>query len=1292
MNEGLSERSSLVEAPAGNGGGDAGRAAPYVPRMLLQHLAEDPDTPWWTSDGTAAFIDVSGFTKLSEALARKGREGAEHIADAIGGICESMLAVAYANGGSLLKFGGDALLLWFDGDRHEGRACRAAVQMRARLADVGRIAVDDTTITMRMAQGVHSGQFHFFAVGAAHTELLTAGPAWTRLVDIQHGAEPDQIAISAEAAARLPDECVGPPAGPGLLLLAEPPGPWEDVLLHQRPDLPPETIAHCLSSSIRAHVAAGGGSSEHRPVTIAFIRFEGTDERIALHGAEGTASALEQLLAAIDAACRTHDVTFLASDVDAEGGKIILTGGAPKVTGNDEERVLLALRKIVDGDLPLFVRIGVHRGTVFAGDIGPRHRRTYTVMGDHVNLTARLMAKAERGTIYATADVLERSKTLFQTTEIAPFAVKGKAEPVQAWSVGQAQSSRARQQTVQRLPLTGRNSELGVMRKAFASARAGQGRVIDIVGEHGVGKTRLLEALRDAAAGFRQLRATCEAYTAGKPYALWREILREHIGLGRDDADDSVIDRLREAVSTRAPDLVPWLPLIAAAFDVDLLPTPEIELLADANRRARLHESVGRFLEATITGSALIEIEDAHHIDEASGDLLAYLAGAIGTKPWLIAVSRRPAGGFAGLDAPTVVRIELKALAPQDALRMAQLATQQNPLPAHVLEIVAKRSGGNPQFLRDLLRTAIESGGVADLPDSAEAAAMAQIDALSPDDRAIVRRAAVFGLTFHPRMLAWFAEEGEGTVPPPEVWERLRELFDQEPDGYLRFRRSLLRDAAYAGLPYRVRRKLHATVAAHLEEELDYPDEAAGILSLHYFEAGDFERTWRYGTLAAVRAESAYAYVEAARLYMRALDAGRRADKIDAKEFADTQVAMGIAWFRSGEFQKAAEAFTAARPLLVQERLADARVMLKLAAIEEKLGNYREARRWTEQARDALAQIPGDEAARESARAAAWYATVLQAEGKTHDALDWAERTIAEAEPLGDAEALGDAYFVKGWAFGEMAKEGALELMQRSLEEHRRAGNLVRQAGVLMSLGVVCQWEGQWDEAMSYYQRGRDESAKIGDTVGAALARINVAEILTDRGEWVDAEAMLLETLPFWKTSQYHYYLAACLSLLGRVSLRRGRFDEALTRLQEAKANFLHVGAEQEVPAVDARIAECHVALHKPELALQLLAPMLDSASASTGVARIMPLITRVQGHALLQQGDTWGARDALDASLAAARERNDYFEATLTTLSLIELDRLEGVEPALDIVEESKGLLARLKIRAVPAVPLPAQ
>src|SRR4030095_10904869 len=137
--------------------------------------------------------------------------------------------------------------------------------------------------------------------------------------------------------------------------------------------------------------------------------------------------------------------------------------------------------------------------------------------------------------------------------------------------------------------------------------------------------------------------------------------------------------------------------------------------------------------------------------------------------------------------------------------------------------------------------------------------------------------------------------------------------------------------------------------------------------------------------------------------------------------------------------------------------------------------------------------------------------------------------------------------------------------------------NRARQADVLSTLGVLCQWVGQWDEALSYYERGRNEALKIGDTVGAALARINVAEILIDRGEWAEAEALLMETLPLWKASQYRYYLGGCLWFLGRVSLRLNRFDEALSRLEEARTNFQQVGAEEQVPAIDARIAECRV-------------------------------------------------------------------------------------------------------------------
>ncbi len=1270
----------------------AERASLYVARILQQHLVDDPADRCWTSDGTAALVDISGFTALSESLARKGREGAEQITELIGHIFELMLSVAYEGGGSLIKFGGDSLLLWFEREGHAARACRAMLLMRAVLSDIGPVELPDAKVTLKMSQGAHSGHFHFFAVGSFHLELLPVGPAWSRLVAIQRGASPDDIIVSAETAAPLPEECLGAPKGLGLLLSREPPGYTEKMPLKPRPRMPLETVAHCLAPSIRAHVLAGGGTAEHRPVTIAFIRFEGTDALIDQNGPAAAAEALHRVVRAVESAIEEQGVSFLASDVDADGGKLILTGGAPKVTGNDEERMLLALSKIVASDLPIPIRIGVHRGAVFAGDIGPAYRRTYTVMGDAVNLTARLMAKAEPGCIYATADVLDRSNTLFETIQLEPFTVKGKAEPVRAWSVGRAQSSKARQVSSQRLPLTGRTAEMGVIRKAFASARSGAGRLIEVLGDSGIGKTRLLEALRDAAAGLNKQHGTCEAYTSSTPYAVWRELLREYMSFGREDPEMVIAERLKEEVEKHAPDLAPWWPLIGIPFGLDIEATPEVAMLAENNRRAKMHESVARFLAAMMPKPQLIEIENAHHMDEASAELLSYLTGEIGVHPWLFAVARQGSRGFVAPQAETVVRLELKPLAPQDALRLAQLATQQTPLAAHVLEVVAARSGGNPQFLRDLLQKVVDSGGIADLPDSAEAATMAQIDSLSSEERAVVRHAAVFGLTFHPRMLAWFAGEEGFSAPALAVWARLADLFDEEPDGYMRFRRSLLRDAAYEGLPYKLRRRLHSLIAAHLEEEMDYPEDIANILSLHYFEAGEYQPAWRYARAAAKRAEGAYAYVEAARLYARALDAARQLSDVGAQELAAVHQGLGDAWYRAGEFRKASHAYTAARPLVANDPVAEAGLMFKLSRQEEKLGNYGDAMKWAEDGRNIVEGVPGPEAARQRARLSAWRATLLQFEGHPADALRQAQQTLLEAEAADDPEALGEAYFVMGWASGELQKDDAQQLMQRSLEAYKLAGNVVRQAAVLMTLGVVFQWAGRWDDALSYYAQGRDAFAKIGSAVNAALSRVNIAEILTDRGEWAEAEAVLLETLPLWRASEYHLYLAACLFLLGRVSLRLGRLEEALSRLEEAKANFLHVGAESEVPPVEARIAECRLAQGNLDAALELVRGMLASASESNGTGKVVPLLERIQGHALLQQGDLWAARDALEASLVAAREQRNLFEAALTMLSLIELDRLESVEPPIEMVSESRSLLANLKVRAVPPVPRPAQ
>ena len=634
--------------------------------------------------------------------------------------------------------------------------------------------------------------------------------------------------------------------------------------------------------------------------------------------------------------------------------------------------------------------------------------------------------------------------------------------------------------------------------------------------------------------------ATCEAYTSSIPYVVWRELLRETLGFGRDSPGADIVERIRAEVASKAPDLAPWLPLLAAVIDVEMDATPEVLQLAESNRRAKLHETVARFLEAVVPDKLLLEIDDAHHMDEASAELLAHLTGGLASRSWLVAVGRRASGsGFEAREAPEVVRIELKPLAPQDALRLAQLAAEKTPLPAHALEVVANRSGGNPQFLRDLVRSAIESGGVADLPESAEAATMTQIDTLPPDDRALVRRVAVFGHTFHPRMVSWLYNEEDGPAPDATALNRLGGLFDEEPDGYLRFRQTLLRDSAYQGLPFKLRRQLHSSVAAHIEEEMDFPEEAGAMLSLHYFEAGEFPPAWRYATAAAKRAEDVYAYVEAAGLYARALEAGGKIPDLPKFEIGRTHEALGDAWYKAGVYSKALDAYMASQELIAGEPLLEADLLLKLSHAEGRLGKYAEALRLADASRSRVLGLSGAEAARHVARASARCAKVLQLEGRTAEAVESAERAEKEAETADDPEALGDAYFVMGDAYGALSKEGARALFQRSLEAYQRAGNLESQAALLSDLGVVCQWEGSWDEALSYYEQGRDAALKIGSTVTAALARINVAEILIDRGEWAEAEGFLMGTLPFWKASQFRFFLAGCSMFLD-ASLRSG--------------------------------------------------------------------------------------------------------------------------------------------------------
>ncbi len=446
-------------------------------------------------------------------------------------------------------------------------------------------------------------------------------------------------------------------------------------------------------------------------------------------------------------------------------------------------------------------------------------------------------------------------------------------------------------------------------------------------------------------------------------------------------------------------------------------------------------------------GPAYVEIENAHHMDEASAELLSSLVPVSATKNGCLGwpgvrhrqVSRRRRP-------PTSSACELKPLAIPDALRMAELATKDTPLPKHVLEVVAERSGGNPQFLRDLLRFAIQSGGIVGLPDSAEAAALARIDALAPEDRAVVRRAAMFGLNFHPRMLAWFDGDEDPPPPPPETL--------RAPLGPVRRgRRRLFPVPPIAATGHGVRRaalQASATPArgrGHAHRSGGGPARGTRRhLSLHHAAAGAHEPAWRYSRIAAQRAENAYAFVEAAGLYSRAVEAGSKLPQIDRLEVGRAQEALGDAWRRAGEYQKALDAYIRAKEIVTGERLLEASLLLKFARMEETLGQYSEALRWVERVREALDGLQGIEVDRLNATANVWQATLLQAQGNTAEAMTWAELAAKQGEELDDPVVTAHAYLVLGWGYGVLGKEGAEAMMLKSLEADQRSGNRPRQA------------------------------------------------------------------------------------------------------------------------------------------------------------------------------------------------------------------------------------------------------
>jgi class 3 adenylate cyclase/tetratricopeptide (TPR) repeat protein len=1278
------------ENPVGGGSGGSGPAGgpsrsdplePYVPRLVVDWLRESPDDVVREVTGSLAFVDISGFTTLTERLARTGKVGAEELSDLLDRTFAKLLEVAYLDGAGLVKWGGDAVLLLFTGEDHAARACRAAYRMRACMRRIGRLETTAGRVTLRMSVGVHSGVFHFFLVGdpAIHRELLISGPAASLTAELEGVAAAGEVVISAETAAGLSDRSVGAAKGGGFLLASEPRLP--DLPIVPRPPLGDLDIASTIPEAIREHLLAAAGEAEHRQIAVAFVQFSGTDTLLAEQGPEALAAALDEMIRNVQEATSSHDVTFFETDINRDGGKVMLTAGAPRSADHDEERMLRAARRIMDhvGVLPL--RIGINRGGVFSGDFGPPFRRTYSVKGDAVNLAARVMGKALPGQVLATSAVVDRSRSLFDVEPLPPFLVKGKSDLVHALSIGALVGDRAEGEDAS--PMLGRAAEMSVLTAAMDAARARRGSLVELVGEPGIGKSRLIQELRSRAADVAVVTAVCDEFESATAYHPFRGLLRELLGIPQGADDALAVQRLHDRVAFNSPDLLPWLPLLGVVIDVPVPPTPATARLDERFRKTRLEEVTTQFLSVVLPTASMLVFEDVHLMDVASAELLERVVVDIAHQPWLLLVTRRDLDtGFRPSPGTGATSVRPGPLPTSEALEIVSAALSDSPLPPHQLAELVERAGGNPLFLRGLVLAARTGTDLAALPESVEALINSQIDRLPPDERTVLRYASVLGVDFREADLRAILA-GHALPTGRAALQRMANFLQPTGHGRFRFEHALIRDVAYEGMPYRRRQELHGRVGELIEGSAVDTDDVSELLSLHYFHAARLDKAWHYSRVAGERARSKYASAEAVQLLSRAVAVARQLPSLGSAERADVLESLGDAQTSLGSFRPALQSYRTARRLVAGDLLRATQMLRKEALVDQRLDRLPQAMgTLTRGLRMLDADADADAAAGRAVRGrraelAVWYAWCRVKQGRYQDAIGWATRAEADAEIAGDKAALAEAYdllLVVNLHLGRTPPKPYGTLALALFEE---LDDRYRQARSLNHLGFAAAVEGRGDDAAELYRRSHEAYVQAGDAMGAAVTNYNTGDLLIYQGRLAEAETVLSRVLPVFQALGTGEWTSSTRRELGRVAVRLGRVEEGQALLLQARADLLALGLKVEVVETDAALVEVALAAKEWETALDQADAALAQARALDAATAIR-LLLRHRAAALRALGRPEEARAALEQALVECEEEGQVdLGAVLTELASVA--REQG-DPAADAIErQGRESLTRL-------------
>jgi class 3 adenylate cyclase/tetratricopeptide (TPR) repeat protein len=1139
---------------------------------------------------------------------------------------------------------------------------------QAMLQQVAGFTAETPAGPVRLAMhiGLATGPVRRFVVGRPPYGRLDvlAGATVDRMAEAQHRASTGQVVVDEATAAALPASTTCP-LDEGFFLLNAVDAPASSDDSARALSLTAPQVRPWLAETLYRRLRAGRGAlaAELRLATPIFVNVSGLD-----YDADPDAGQkLHQYVVQAQEELAPYEGHLVAVTCGDKGTVLYVVFGAPIAHEDDPARAVgfaLALREAVQA-LPFVTaqRIGISLGRAYAGILGSAERCTYSALGDEVNTSARLMQAAQPGQILASGRVQDAAADRYAFRSLGRIALKGKEEAIPIFEPLAVREGRPDASAEE--PLVGRAAEQQAIGGVLDQVADGQGRVLLVQGEAGVGKSALVRQLLQQVhrLGWSVQVGSCLSYGQHIPYLPWRLILEEAYRLDPAWGGAERAAHLEEVVlSLPDPAGQPgyWqarFPLLAAALGLEVPDTPLTRSLEGELRRDntfQLLEALVRALAAS--GPAVVVLEDASWSDELSRQLIAYISRGLADLPLLLVLVQRPpdrgsVAATAWQDLAHHVTMTLSPLAGPIALDLAHQRLDAATIPPELETLLLEKTQGNPFFVEELLR-ALQEGGylqriehavqlrgdwqALQLPDTIEGVVRARLDRLPEEAHLTLKVSSVIGRTF---ALPLLGEVHPGHLPARALARQLDWLEEativvqEEPAPRWRyaFQHPILHEVTYGTLLFAQRRQLHGEIGGVLEAW--YAEDLLRVLDLlayHYARSAAREKAVHYLQRAAEKARREYANEVALGYYNQVLERLR-------PEEVDLRYDLLAGRERIHD--------------LLGEREAQEEDLLEMGRLAEALGDAgRQVEVLNRRARQAV-----DLGAFE--RSLSFCQQALALAGKTDDLPGGAEaqriRGILHAN-RGEYTESGDAFHQALKCYRELGHqegqitslsnlgllshykgelETALQFYHQALAIARDRGVRRREGALLVNIGMTYRRQGNYNQARAYCEQALNILREIGDFPSVEINLGNLGEVAMAQGDLEMARSYHQQALELARQLQDPEGEATSLVNLGLLSSYDQEWKLARNDLRAALRGFRRIGHHRGQADTLHHLGVLELAAGRPAVAAGLLRKALtlwqEVGDAGNSVASCAWL-----SLALLKSGEQDQARAVLGTAM----------------------------------------------------------